>query len=142
MRTELRDFGRNLLAESRFVELGNFVYVQRLVDERIASKIDHNYRLGLLINLEVWYRMFFKGMSTPAMQQDPPRRSRPNAWCFLSQGLARRRAIRLEAAPALAPRRPAWLLLRCPGLWEHVREASIQPVRAKWQSSILRYAGS
>jgi asparagine synthase (glutamine-hydrolysing) len=72
MRTELRDFVRNLFAESRFVELGIFerAYVQRLVDEHIAGKIDHNYRLWLLINLEVWYRMFFEGMSIPAMQQD------------------------------------------------------------------------
>jgi asparagine synthase (glutamine-hydrolysing) len=72
MRTELRDFVRNLFAESRFVELGIFerAYVQRLVDEHIAGKIDHNYRLWLLINLEVWYRMFFEGMSVPAMQQD------------------------------------------------------------------------
>ena len=72
MRTELRDFVRNLFAESRFVELGIFerAYVQRLVDEHIAGKIDHNYRLWLLINLEVWYRMFFEGMSIAAMQQD------------------------------------------------------------------------
>jgi asparagine synthase (glutamine-hydrolysing) len=72
MRTELRDFVRNLFAESRFVELGIFerAYVQRLVDEHIAGKVDHNYRLWLLINLEVWYRMFFEGMSIPAMQQD------------------------------------------------------------------------
>ena len=72
MRTELRDFVRNLFAESRFIELGIFerAYVQRLVDEHIAGKIDHNYRLWLLINLEVWYRMFFEGMSVPAMQQD------------------------------------------------------------------------
>jgi asparagine synthase (glutamine-hydrolysing) len=72
MRTELRDFVRNLFAESRFIELGIFerAYVQRLVDEHIAGKIDHNYRLWLLINLEVWYRMFFEGMTIPVMQQD------------------------------------------------------------------------
>ncbi len=72
MRTELSDFVRNLLARSRFVELGIFehAYVQRLVEEHISGKIDHNYRLWLLINLEVWYRMFFEGVSIEAMEQE------------------------------------------------------------------------
>ena len=72
MRTELRDFVRNLFADSRFVELGLFehAYVQRIVDEHIAGKMDHNYRLWLLINLEVWYRMFFEDMNIEAMQQE------------------------------------------------------------------------
>ncbi len=72
MRTEMRDFVRNLLAKSRFVELGIFerAYVQRLADEHIAGKIDHNYRLWLLINLEIWYRMYFEGMGVEPMQQE------------------------------------------------------------------------
>jgi asparagine synthase (glutamine-hydrolysing) len=75
MRTELRDFVRNLFAESRFVELGIFErsYVQRMIDEHVAGRIDHNYRLWLLINLEVWYRMLFDGMSVEAMQQETER---------------------------------------------------------------------
>jgi asparagine synthase (glutamine-hydrolysing) len=72
MRTELRDFVRNLFAESRFVELGIFErgYVPRMIDEHLAGRVDHNYRLWLLINLEIWYRMFFEGVGIEAMQQE------------------------------------------------------------------------
>ena len=72
MRTELRDFVRNLFAESRFVELGIFErgYVQRLIDEHISGKVDHNYRLWLLINLEIWYRMLFDDTNVESMQQE------------------------------------------------------------------------
>ena len=69
MRTELRQFIENLFQESRFIELGLFerAYVARLIDEHLSGKTDHNYRLWLLINLEVWYRLNFEGLSVAAM---------------------------------------------------------------------------
>ena len=72
MRTELRDFVRNLFARSRFIELGLFErrYVEQLIDEHLSGKIDHNYRLWLLINLEVWYRLNFEGVSIESMQAE------------------------------------------------------------------------
>jgi asparagine synthase (glutamine-hydrolysing) len=72
MRTGLRQFIENLFAESRFVELGIFDrgYINRLVEQHIAGRIDHNYRLWLLINLEIWYRLNFEGRSVQALRAD------------------------------------------------------------------------
>ncbi|HEX6114553.1 MAG TPA: asparagine synthase (glutamine-hydrolyzing) [Geminicoccaceae bacterium] len=72
MRTELRQFIRNLFAESRFVQLGIFepAYVDRLIKQHIAGQVDHNYRLWLLINLEIWYRLNFEARGVEAMRAD------------------------------------------------------------------------
>jgi asparagine synthase (glutamine-hydrolysing) len=69
MRTELRQFMQDLFAESRMIELGIFDagYVRRLIDEHLSGRRDHNYRLWLLISIEVWYRMSFEGRSVAAM---------------------------------------------------------------------------
>ncbi len=83
MRTELRQFMQNLFAESRMIELGIFEagYVQQLVAEHLSGHKDHNYRLWLLINLEIWYRMNFEGRSIEAMGGEIERLlgSRPSA---------------------------------------------------------------
>lgn len=65
MRHELAGYVRGLMAESRFVELGMFnrAAIDRLLDEHIGGKADHNYRIWILINLEMWYRLFFEGRS-------------------------------------------------------------------------------
>jgi asparagine synthase (glutamine-hydrolysing) len=72
MRTELRDFVRNLFARSRFIEAGLFErrYVEQLIEEHLSGKVDHNYRLWLLINLEVWYRLNVEGVSIESMQAE------------------------------------------------------------------------
>jgi asparagine synthase (glutamine-hydrolysing) len=69
MRTELKQFMQNLFAESRMIELGIFDarYIQQLLAEHLSGRKDHNYRLWLLINLEVWYQMSFEGRSVAAM---------------------------------------------------------------------------
>jgi asparagine synthase (glutamine-hydrolysing) len=69
MRTELKQFMQNLFAESRLIELGifNAEYIQQLLTEHLSGRKDHNYRLWLLINLEVWYQMNFEGRSVAAM---------------------------------------------------------------------------
>ncbi len=70
-RTELRQFLQNLFAQSRFVELGLFErsYIDELLDEHISGKADHNYRIWVLLNLEIWYRMYFEGESVESMQE-------------------------------------------------------------------------
>jgi len=70
-RTELKDFLRRLFAQSRFVELGLFepAYIEQLLDEHIAGKVDHNYRIWVLLNLEFWYRMYFDGMTVDDMRE-------------------------------------------------------------------------
>ena len=64
LRTDLKTFTRNLLLrDSRFVANGTFdgAYVRRLVDEHQDGKADHNFRLWILLNLEIWHRLYFEG---------------------------------------------------------------------------------
>lgn len=68
-RTDLKDFLRRLFDQSRFVELGLFEksYIDTLLDEHISGKVDHNYRIWVLLNLEYWYRMYFEGETVESM---------------------------------------------------------------------------
>jgi asparagine synthase (glutamine-hydrolysing) len=61
MRKDLKEFLTNLFADSRFAQLGLFDsnYMHQLLDEHISGTADHNFRLWILINLEVWYRIYF-----------------------------------------------------------------------------------
>ena len=65
LRTDLAQFQRNLFKQSRFVELGLFRQeeIDRLMNEHIGGKADHNFRLWILINLEIWHRMCIEGES-------------------------------------------------------------------------------
>lgn len=65
LRTDLANFQRNLFKQSRFVELGLFQQneINRLMNEHIGGKADHNFRLWILINLEIWHRMCIEGQS-------------------------------------------------------------------------------
>lgn len=69
-RTDLKDMLRSLFSQSRFVELGIFEqrYIDRLLEEHIAGKVDHNYRIWILLNLEIWYRIYFENESIDAMR--------------------------------------------------------------------------
>jgi len=71
LRSDLREFTRRLFAQSRFVELGIFDgdYMSRLLEEHLGGAIDHNYRLWILINLEIWYRLYFEGNSVQDLQE-------------------------------------------------------------------------
>jgi asparagine synthase (glutamine-hydrolysing) len=71
MRTELRGFLTNLAERSRFVEHGIFrpEYVRKITDEHLAGRVDHNYRLWILINLEFWYRSFIDGESVETQRE-------------------------------------------------------------------------
>jgi len=71
MRTDLKVFIRNLFDQSRFVELGIFnkTYMDKLYNEHISGKADHNFRLWILINLELWYRLNFEGETVDSLRQ-------------------------------------------------------------------------
>lgn len=71
LRGDLASFQRNLFRQSRFVELGLFKQeaIDRLVEQHIGGKADHNFRLWILINLEIWYRMMFEGKSAGEMKE-------------------------------------------------------------------------
>jgi asparagine synthase (glutamine-hydrolysing) len=65
MRNELSGFLRAVVAESRFVSSGIFeqAAIAELVGQHIAGKRDHNFRLWVLLNLEIWHRMYIEGMT-------------------------------------------------------------------------------
>jgi asparagine synthase (glutamine-hydrolysing) len=65
MQTALRDQLEALARESRLVQAGVFdaPAVERLVREHLSGKVDHNYRLWMLLNLEVWHRVHIDGAS-------------------------------------------------------------------------------
>lgn len=71
LRGDLANFQRNLFKQSRMVELGLFrqAEIDRLVEEHIGGKADHNFRLWILINLEIWHRMRFEGKSAGEMHE-------------------------------------------------------------------------
>ena len=70
LRSDLKDYTQRLFRQSRFVEAGIFEpeYMSQLLDEHLEGDADHNYRLWILINLEIWYRMYFEGCSVDDMQ--------------------------------------------------------------------------
>ena len=39
------------------------------MEEHIGGKADHNFRLWILINLEIWYRMCFERKSIGEMKE-------------------------------------------------------------------------
>ncbi len=70
MRSELKSFIINLFSRSRFVDHGIFQkgYVDNLVGEHISGKFNHEYRIWILLNLEIWYRLYFEGESVETMR--------------------------------------------------------------------------
>ena len=62
MRSELAEFLRRASVESRFAAEGIFdgAYVRALIEEHIAGKRDHNYRIWVWLNLEIWHRLYFE----------------------------------------------------------------------------------
>lgn len=70
-RTDLKDMLRSLFSQSRFVELGIFQQdcIDGLLNEHIAGKVDHNYRIWLLLNLEIWYRLYFENETIDSMRE-------------------------------------------------------------------------
>jgi len=61
MRNDLKTFLINLFNESRFVEQGIFNqdFMLDILDEHLSGKADHNFRIWILMNLEIWYRLYF-----------------------------------------------------------------------------------
>jgi asparagine synthase (glutamine-hydrolysing) len=61
-RNELRDLLYDSFSSSRFVQDGIFrdVTVQRILWEHQTGTINHQYRIWVLLNLELWYRMFIR----------------------------------------------------------------------------------
>ena len=62
MRKDLNRFLRNLFAESRFVALGIFHQeaIDRYLEEHLSGQSDHNFRLWILLNLELLVSYLFR----------------------------------------------------------------------------------
>jgi asparagine synthase (glutamine-hydrolysing) len=65
LRSEMSGFLRHAVAHSRWIEQGVFepATVTQLVEEHLAGKRDHNFRLWILMNLEIWHRLLIEGQS-------------------------------------------------------------------------------
>jgi len=75
MRTDMLNFVRNLFRESRFAQAGIFDgdYMNLLLEEHASGKVDHNYRLWLLSNLEIWYRLYVENASVESLRDETQR---------------------------------------------------------------------
>lgn len=67
----LRILMQRTIDESRFVEAGLFRRdtLQRLQDEHVSGRLDHNYRLWMLFNLEMFWRHYFEGEDVHSLEQ-------------------------------------------------------------------------
>jgi asparagine synthase (glutamine-hydrolysing) len=65
MRGPLLPVLRHLLQNSAVIERGIFSReaVARLVGEHLAQRADHHVRLWMILNVEIWYRLFVLGES-------------------------------------------------------------------------------
>jgi asparagine synthase (glutamine-hydrolysing) len=81
MLADLAPLLEQLFRESRFVALGLFDpdYIARLLAEHRSGKVDHNYRLWILVNVELWYRMYFESQSEEATRESIRRTLRNTA---------------------------------------------------------------
>ncbi|MFV1986440.1 MAG: asparagine synthase (glutamine-hydrolyzing) [Gemmatimonadota bacterium] len=61
----LAQFVTGIFADALIFEAGLFdrAYVDRIVEEHQAGRVDHNFKIWNLLNLEIWYRLFISGHS-------------------------------------------------------------------------------
>jgi asparagine synthase (glutamine-hydrolysing) len=61
-KNELHPFLRETLLNSHFVTQGLFQknYIVQLLDEHKNSQVDHHVRLWMLLNLEIWHKIFIE----------------------------------------------------------------------------------
>jgi len=66
----LRGLMQRTIDESRFVAAGLFrrEALQRLQDEHVSGRFDHNYRLWMIFNLEVFWRHYLEGEDVATLE--------------------------------------------------------------------------
>jgi asparagine synthase (glutamine-hydrolysing) len=81
MRRELQPLVQSRLAHSRLVAAGVFRAepIARLVDEHMSGRVDHSYRLWLLLNLDIWHSIYIEGDRVGDVQADVIRLTRSAA---------------------------------------------------------------
>ena len=72
MRGDLRALVSDRLRGSKLVDAGIFRHetVVRLLEEHMDGRVDHSYRLWLLLGLEIWYEIYVEGRAVGAVQAD------------------------------------------------------------------------
>ncbi|MDH3224179.1 MAG: asparagine synthase C-terminal domain-containing protein, partial [Gemmatimonadota bacterium] len=82
LKNELRDVTRHLLVEdSRFVERGFFRRdaLVRLLEEHQSGQSDHHHRIWMLVNLEVWHRIFLENRRLEEVSEDLRETAKPRS---------------------------------------------------------------
>ena len=76
---QLSDFVQAVLGESALVKAGIFsaAAIGQLLGEHTGGRVDHNYRLWLLANMELWYRLNFEGQTREDLQVMAQQFTRP-----------------------------------------------------------------
>jgi asparagine synthase (glutamine-hydrolysing) len=71
MRTDLKNFLQNLFKQSKFISMGIFDgdYVSNIINEHLSGIRDHNFRIWILLNLEIWYRIYFEKQSLDEIKE-------------------------------------------------------------------------
>jgi asparagine synthase (glutamine-hydrolysing) len=71
MRGRLANLLEKVFLHSRLAEEGYFQrdYMLELLKQHRDGKMDHNYRLWILLNLELWWRIYLDGMSLESLDQ-------------------------------------------------------------------------
>jgi asparagine synthase (glutamine-hydrolysing) len=72
MQRDLRRLVEHRLHNSRLVAAGVFrpTPIERLLNEHMSGRIDHSYRLWLLLGLEIWHEIYIEGRSVESVQAD------------------------------------------------------------------------
>jgi asparagine synthase (glutamine-hydrolysing) len=70
MRRDLRRLVEHRLHDSRLVAEGVFraAPIERLLNQHMSGRVDHSYRLWLLLGLEIWHEIYIEGRSVDSVQ--------------------------------------------------------------------------
>jgi asparagine synthase (glutamine-hydrolysing) len=69
MQRDLKALVEDRLGNSRLVAAGIFrpEPIARIMREHMEGRVDHSYRLWLLLNLEIWHEVYIEGRSVAAV---------------------------------------------------------------------------
>jgi hypothetical protein len=72
MRRDLKALVESRLGDSRLVAHGVFrpEAIARLLEEHMGGRVDHSYRLWLLLNLEIWHEIYIDGRSPQLLREE------------------------------------------------------------------------
>lgn len=70
-RGELREFVETVMRQSELVKAGIFdgAVVQQMFNEHLSGRVDHNFRIWMVLNIEVWFRIFILGHQKEAVRE-------------------------------------------------------------------------